>query len=225
MFGPRGPNPNAAPTLLVVGVARDVKASTLVDGLAGSFVYAPLQQQYLPAMTIVARTTRGQRIADEIRSLVASINPSLPIVSAQTLEEATALGLVPQRVVVSVAGALGLVGALLASIGIYGVTAYAVTRRTREIGIRVALGAQRPEVVGMMMRQGVALALAGCAIGLLLAAVFSQALTVFLFGVRSLDPIIFSGSAALFAVVGLTACYIPARRATRVDPVDALRCE
>ena len=225
VFGPRGPNPNAAPTLLVVGVARDVKASTLVDGLAGSFVYAPLQQQYLPAMTIVARTTRGQRIADEIRSLVASINPSLPIVSAQTLEEATALGLVPQRVVVSVAGALGLVGALLASIGIYGVTAYAVTRRTREIGIRVALGAQRPEVVGMMMRQGVALALAGCAIGLLLAAVFSQALTVFLFGVRSLDPIIFSGSAALFAVVGLAACYIPARRATRVDPVDALRCE
>jgi predicted permease len=224
-FGPRGPNPAAAQTLVVVGVARDVKASTLIDGLSRSLVYAPLQQQYLPAMTIVARTTRGQRIAEEMRSLVASMNPNLPIVSAQTLEEATALGLVPQRVVVSVAGTLGLVGALLAAIGIYGVTAFAVTRRTREIGIRMALGAQRAQVVGMVMRQGIALAVAGSAIGLLLSAGAAQALAVFLFGVPPLDPIVFGGAAVLFLAVGLAACYLPARRATAIDPLTALRYE
>jgi putative ABC transport system permease protein len=185
----------------------------------------PLQQQYTPSFTIVARTTGGQRIADEIRSLVTSMNPNLPIVSARTLEEATALGLVPQRVVVSVSGGLGLVGALLAAIGIYGVTAYAVTRRTREIGIRMALGARRADVVAMVLRQGIWLAVIGSTIGLLLAAGASRVLVGFLVGVAPLDPMVFGGAAALFAAVGLAACYVPARRATHVDPLAALRCE
>jgi putative ABC transport system permease protein len=210
---------------LVVGVARDVKASSLIDGLSRSLVYVPLQQQYTAGLTIVARTTRGQRIAEEIRSLAASINPDLPIVTSQTLEDAMALGLVPQRVVVSVSGGLGLVGALLAAIGIYGVTAYAVARRRREIGIRMALGAQRADLVRMILRQGMRLAIGGSAIGLLLAAGASQALVAFLFGVPPLDPAIFGGAAALFTVVGLAACYLPARRATTVDPLVALRCE
>ncbi len=145
--------------------------------------------------------------------------------TSQTLEDAMALGLVPQRVIVSVSGGLGLVGALLAAIGIYGVTAYAVARRRREIGIRMALGAQRGDVVRMILRQGMRLAIGGSAIGLLLAAGASQALVVFLFGVPPLDPAIFGGAAALFTVVGLAACYLPARRATTVDPLAALRCE
>jgi putative ABC transport system permease protein len=174
---------------------------------------------------VVARTIRGQRIADEIRSAVASMNPNLPIVSAQTLEESTALGLAPQRVVVSVSGSLGVIGVLLAAIGIYGVTAYAVSRRTREIGIRMALGAQRTDVLAMVMHQGLWLAGIGAAIGLLLAAVASQALAVFLFGIPPLDPLIFGAAAALFAVVALTACYLPARRATHIDPLTALRYE
>ena len=122
-------------------------------------------------------------------------------------------------------GSLGLVGVLLAAIGIYGVTAYAVTRRTREIGIRMALGARRADVVAMVLRQGIRLAVIGSAIGLLLAAGASQVLVGFLFGVPPLDPVIFGGAAALFAVVGLAACYVPARRATQVDPLAALRCE
>jgi predicted permease len=214
---------NAA--LLIVGVVRDVKAGTLIDGLSKSLVFTPLQQQYLARVTLVARTTRGQRIADEIRSLVASLNPNLPIVASQTLEDATALGLVPQRVVVSVAGGLGLIGALLAAIGIYGIAAYAVARRTREIGIRMALGARRADVVGMVLRQGIWLAGIGSAIGLVLAAGASRALVVFLFGVSPLDPAIFGGAAALFVFVGMAACYLPARRATRIDPLTALRYE
>jgi putative ABC transport system permease protein len=211
--------------LQVVGVARDVKASTLIDGLSRSIVYVPLQQHYMPTLTIVARTTRGQRIADEIRSLVAGMNPDLPIVASQTLEEATALGLVPQRVVVSVAGGLGAVGALLAAIGIYGVTAYAVARRRREIGIRMALGARRVDVVRMILQRGIRLTVIGCSIGLLLAAGVSQALVVFLFGVAPLDPTVFGGAAACFAIIGLAACYLPARTATTVDPLVALRYE
>jgi predicted permease len=211
--------------LQVVGVARDVKASSLIDGLSRSIVYVPLQQHYMSTLTIVARTTRGQRIADEIRSLVASMNPDLPIVGSQTLEDATALGLVPQRVVVSVAGGLGAVGALLAAIGIYGVTAYAVARRRREIGIRMALGARRADVVRMILQRGIRLTVIGCAIGLLLAAGASQALVVFLFGVAPLDPAVFGGAAAFFAVIGLAACYLPARKATTVDPLVALRYE
>jgi predicted permease len=223
--GVRGPDPAAAKKLLIVGVARDVKASTLIDGLSSSLVYVPLQQQYLSRVTIVARTTRGQRIADELRRLVASMNRDLPIVTSQTLDDATAIGLVPQQIIMSVAGGLGLIGALLAAIGIYGVAAYAVTRRTREIGIRIALGAQRADVVAMVLRQGMWLAVIGSAIGLLIAAAASRALVAFLFGIPPLDPVIFSGAAVLFALVGLAACYLPARRAAQVDPLTALRYE
>jgi predicted permease len=224
-FGPKGPIASEAKTLLVVGVARDVKASSLIDGLSRSLVYVPLHQQYTPKITIVARTSRGQRIADEIRSLVMSLNPNLPIVSAQTLEDSTALGLVPQRVAVSVSGSLGIVGVLLAAIGIYGVTAYWVTRQTREIGIRLALGAQRAEIVRMVLRQGLSIAAIGAGIGLALAAGASQLLATFLFGVPPFDPVIFAGAAVLFAVIGLAACYVPVRCATRIDAMEALRYE
>jgi predicted permease len=224
-FGLNGPDPNAAKTLLVVGVARDVKASSLIDGLSRSLVYVPLQQQYTPGVTVVARTTRGQRIAEELRALVASMNPNLPIVTAQTLDDVAALGLVPQRVAASVSGSLGLVGALLAAIGIYGLTAYSVTRRTREIGIRMALGARRADVIVMILREGMSLAFIGSAIGLVLAAAAGRLLASFLFGVAPIDPVAFSAVAALFVVISLAACFVPARNAARTDPIVALRYE
>ena len=143
----------------------------------------------------------------------------------QTADEYTSLGLVPQRIVASVSASLGLVGVLLAALGIYGVTAYAVTRRTREIGIRIALGAQRVDVMQMILREGMRLAAIGAAIGLTLAASAGRLLSSFLLGVAPIDAVAFAGAAALFAAVGLAACYMPARRATRIDAMEALRYE
>ena len=212
-------------TLLVVGVARDMESTSLIDGLAGAWVYVPFEQQYLPNLTIVARTTGGQRIADRLRPLLTSMNPNLPIVTAQTLDDSVALGLTPQRVAASVAGGLGIVALILTAIGIYGVTACAVTRRTREIGIRIALGARTADVISMVLRESVALTLIGSAIGMVVAAALSRVLAGFLFGIPSTDPITFAATTVLFAAIGLAACYVPVRRATRIDPTQALRYE
>jgi predicted permease len=219
--------PKAGPgkILLMVGVARDLKYHNLREAAPRSFLYVPLQQEYHGEVTLLARGTHGQRLASEIRALVAALDPNLPILASKTLEDNVSLALVPQRVAAAVSGSLGIVGLLLAAIGIYGVMAYAVTRRTREIGIRIALGATRSDVLRLVLRHGLALSLGGAAIGLLLAAFASRLLVTFLFGVPPLDPLIFAGAALLFAAIGLTACYLPARRATRIDATEALRYE
>lgn len=215
-------------TAMVVGIVGDVKSSSLIDGLAGSFIYVPLQQHYesnmTSTMTIAARGAHEQHVAADIRALVASMDPSLAIVSS-TLEDSTALGLAPQRIAMSVSGTLGIVRLLLAAIGIYGVTAYTVARRSREIGIRIALGARRSDIMRMVLRQGLLLTMVGAAMGLGLAAGVSQVLAVFLFGVPPMHPPTFLTAALVFMAVGFVACYLPARRATSVDPLRALRRE
>jgi predicted permease len=210
--------------LLVVGVARDFKYRSLNDRNR-QFVFVPLQQQYTARVTVVTRTAEGRRLQGEIRSLLARMDSNLPIVRAQTLEDYTAIGLIPQRVAASVSGSLGIVGLLLAAIGIYGVTAYMVTSRTREIGIRIALGAQRGDVVRMVLGQGMTLAAGGVLIGLVLAAGASRLLGALLFGIGPMDPLAFIGSAILFCLIGLAACYAPARRATEIHAIEALRHE
>jgi ABC-type antimicrobial peptide transport system permease subunit len=153
------------------------------------------------------------------------MNPNLPIVTSQTLEDYAAIGLVPQRVAASVSGSLGVVGLLLAAIGIYGVTAYMVSSRTREIGIRVALGAQPSDVTRMVIGQGLRLTLLGAAIGVVLAMGAGQLIASLLMGVGPLDPLTFSGAIALFVAIGIAACYVPARRALRINANEALRYE
>jgi predicted permease len=209
-------------TLSVIGVAGEVKSTSLIDGVAGSFVYLPLQQHYQSVMTVAVRTTGGYRIVNDIRSVVASMDPKLTIVTTQTLAEAAALGLAPQRVMASFSGALGMVGLLLAAIGIYGITSHTVARRTREIGIRVALGAQPINVVGMVVRQGLLLTVIGSAMGAVLAAGAARVFVPFLFDVAPLDVSTFAGAALIVLAVGLAASFVPARRATAVDPVVAL---
>ena len=218
----RGPEDKR--TLTVVGVARDGKYRFLGEEPA-PFIYVPLQQQYQSQTTIVARSTQGQRLAGELRALLAQMNPNLPIITSQTLEDYAAWGLLPQRVAASVSGSLGIVGLLLAAIGIYGVTAFMVTSRTREIGIRMALGAQRADVVGLVLRQGMKLVLIGVAIGVLLAAGASRLMQSLLFGVGPADPVAFIGASVLFVLMGLGACWLPARRATGIEATEALRAE
>ena len=210
--------------LTVVGIARDAKYRSLGDA-PRMFVYVPLQQQYVSRTTIVARSTNGQRLAADLRGLVASMNPNLPIVTSQTLDEFTKFGLVPQRVAASMSGSLGIIGLLLAAMGIYGVTAFMVTSRTREIGIRVALGAERADVVRMVLRRGMLLVGIGVALGTLLAAAASRVLGSLLFGLPPTDPVTFTAAAALFCLIGLAACYVPARRATEIEATQALRAE
>jgi predicted permease len=210
-------------TLTVVGVAPDAQVDTLGEAVP-PMVYVPLAQRYLSRVSLVVTSSRGGVVPD-VRRLVRELDPNLPVISAMPLGEVTAVMLVPQRIAAAVAASLGLVVLLLAAIGIYGVTSYNVGRRVREIGIRMALGADRERVLRLVLRQGLALTATGVAIGVLAGAAGAQVLRSLLFGISALDPLAFGAAAVLFAVVSTVATYIPARRAMRVDPMIALRAE
>jgi putative ABC transport system permease protein len=209
--------------LTVVGIARDAQVDTLGDPIR-PMVYVPITQRYTSRVSLVVKSDHGGTIP-QIRALVRELNPNLPVTTALPLEEVTAIALIPQRIAGALAASLGVVVLLLAAIGIYGVTSYSVARRTREIGIRMALGADRATVLRLVIRQGAVLTAAGIAIGLALGAAGAQFLRSLLFGVSALDPIAFGGAALLFAAVSISASYLPARRATRVNPMLALRAE
>jgi predicted permease len=210
-------------TLTVVGIARDGKYRWLGEG-PQAFIYVPLAQNYFAELALIVKTD-GRRITADVRAAVRQVNPRLPIVHAATLEETTAVGLLPHRLAGGVAGAFGLLGLFLAAIGIYGITAHNVTQRTKEIGVRVALGAARPDVVRLVLGQAMRMSILGAAIGLLLAGGATQVLASLLFGVRPLDPVSFASGAAIFCALALTASWFPARRAASVNPVEALRTE
>jgi putative ABC transport system permease protein len=211
--------------LTVVGVVRDVRTGG-PDSTAPMNLYVPLQQRSQTALTLLARTADGRSLAADVRAIVSSMNPNLPVLDAQSLERQQNGPVETQlRIGAAVAGSVGIVGLLLAAIGIYGVTAYTVTQRTREIGIRLSLGADRTAVMGMVLRQGMTLVAIGSGIGLLLGAGAGQILSGARFGTPPPDALMFAGAAALFALVGLVACYVPARRATRIGAMEALRCE
>jgi hypothetical protein len=232
VVGPRGVDR----TLRVVGVARDAKYRWIGD-TARLFVYVPFGQQDYHQQAVLVR--RGQpggpgrsdggaqlpSTAPAVRRVLASLNPALPIVEATTLEEYAGLGLLPQRLAGWAAGILGVVGLMLAALGVYGVTAYNAGQRTREIGIRIALGAGRSGVTRLMLWQGFRLAIAGAALGLAGAAAAGQLLSAFLLGVGPLDPPAFAAASGVFVAVTLAASWLPARRAAARDPVEALRNE
>ena len=220
-FEHRGLGP--ARMVTVVGIAPDAQVDTLGDRVR-PMVYIPFKQNFMSRVAVVVKSDAGGMIP-KVRALVRELNPKLPVTSAMPLEEVTALMLIPQRIAGAVAASLGVVVLLLAAIGIYGVTSYSVNRRTREIGIRMALGADRGTVLRLVIRQGAVLTGAGIVLGLALGAAGAQLLRSLLFGVSALDPIAFGGSALLFAVISIAASYVPARRATQVDPMLALRAE
>lgn len=211
--------------LVVVGVVGDVTVNSLVDGSRDLFVYLPAGQEYLARTTIVARAIDGHSLRPSMSRLVSELNPGLPILAVATLNDRIRAGHAPQRIVASLSSGLGLVGLLLCAMGIYGVTAYSVAIRTREIGVRLALGARLVDVVLLVLRHSMALVAVGVVAGFALAAGAGQLLRALLFGIPALDPISFGGAALLFGAVGFAACYVPLRRATRVTIVDVLRCE
>jgi len=215
---------NGPQSVTIVGITADAKLIWLT-GSVEPYIYVPFAQRYTARVALLVRTTDGHNAIPEVRQLLRSMNPNLPITEAMPLSSVTAIGLIPQRLAASVAGSLGIVGLLLAAIGIYGVTAYAVSRRTREIGIRIALGADERAVMRLILRQGITLAGIGVAVGVAIAAAGSKLLESLLFGVRGLDPLTFGGACLLFAAVTLIASYVPARRALSVDPMIALRAE
>ena len=211
-------------TVQVVGVAHDVRYRALDFGTV-PFVYLPLRQHYASNLTLVVRSADRRSVASQVRAAVAAVSASPQAVSVRPLDDVIAVALTPQRVGAFVAGSLGLVGVLLAAIGIYGVTAYAVSRRTREIAIRSALGAQRGAVVGLVLRQALSLTAIGCAVGLVLGAVAGQVLSMLLVGVSPLDPATLAGAAGLCMAVALAGCVVPVSRAIRIEASDALRSE
>jgi predicted permease len=217
-------HPDGAQVWTVVGVASNAKLVSL-EGQPGPFIYLPLAQQFIERTNLVVRSSTGRTLIPDVRAIVRAMNPHLPVTEALALDQITALSLIPQRIAAAVAASLGVVGLLLAVVGIYGVTSYAVSRRTREIGIRMALGADSIDVITLVLRQGAVLAGIGVALGLAIAAAASGALKGLLLGVSALDPLTFGGACLLFAAVTLVASYIPARRATRVAPIAALRRE
>lgn len=209
-------------TVTVIGVAPDAQVDTL-GAAVRPFVYVPVAQRYMPRTSLLVRSDRS--VIAVVRGLVRELDPNLPVTSALPLSQITALTLIPQRIAAAVAASLGVVVLLLAAIGIYGVTSYSVDRRRREIGVRMALGADRASVLRLVIRQGILLTAMGVLLGLALAAAGSEVLRSLLFGVSTRDPVAFGGAALLFALVALAATYLPARRATQVNPMVALRAE
>jgi predicted permease len=212
--------------LRVVGVVGDLNFGTQGDSPSLT-IYVPFQQKYLAQITILARrTTEGHSLAQDLRSAVASVDPNLPVLTTEPLERQNNGPVQTQlRVAATVAGSVGVIGLFLAGVGIYGVTAYAVTQRTREIGIRLSLGASSREVVGLVLRQGMRLVVIGSVIGLALGLGAGKLLSGRRFGIPQADPVVLAGAALLFAVVGLIACYVPVRRAASIRAIEALRYE
>ena len=209
----------------IVGIARDAKYETL-DEPPVAFVYLPVAQHWQNSRTVFVRAEGGAAaIASAIVEQVRSIDPSLPRPVVTPLESEMRVALLPQRVAAIVTGVLGAVGLLLACIGLYGIVAYGVSLRSREIGVRMALGARGSDVVKLVIRRGVRLTAAGAGIGLVAAALATRVISGYLLRVGPLDLPAFGGAIVLLSAVALVAMYVPARRAAAADPLVALRTE
>lgn len=209
----------------IIGVVRDTKHRSLLEEMP-FLVYLPELQEYDGRATLVARTAGDpSRLIPAVRGAVAELDRDLPVYAVKTMSEQIESTLWQQRMAARLIGVFGLLALLLAAIGIYGVIAHSVAQRTREIGIRIALGAGAGDVMRLILRQGFCLALAGVIVGVGAALALTRLMSSLLYSVSPTDPLTFAFSSMVLAAVALGACLVPARRATRVDPMIALRCE
>ena len=208
----------------IVGVARDGKYLTIGEA-PRTFVWFPLGSQLAYNILVVRTTARPETLISAIRNEFRTMDPNLPVTNAKTLTEHMNFSLFPARAVAWLLASFGTLALTLAAIGIYGVMSYSVAQRTREVGIRMALGAQRSQVLKMMLTQGMKLAAIGMVIGLAAAFALTRLLANLLYGVSSTDAVAFVGVSLLLGIVVLLACFIPASKAAKVDPMIALRYE
>lgn len=211
--------------LLIVGVAETAKIRSLGEEPT-PFIYYPYSQNYASFVTLLARTAgSAEQTGVQLLSLLREMDPETIIIESKTMEEHQAVMLIPARLSAFLSSLFGGLALTLAVIGLYGVVSYAVAQRRREMGIRMSLGATPGSVVGHTVWSGMKLVAVGGAIGLAVAFLATRALRGFLFGIAPLDPVAFLGIPAILGAVAFLAAYIPARRASQVDPVRALKAE
>jgi predicted lysophospholipase L1 biosynthesis ABC-type transport system permease subunit len=211
----------------VIGVSKNSRIREF-SGPYPTYAYLPLTQLYSAVQTLQVRTIGDpELLIPALQRTIESIAPGMPLFGSQTMQQAlmTFNGLLRYEIGATLAAVLGMLGLILAVVGLYGVVSYAAAQRTHEIGIRMALGAKARQILGMIVRQGLLLVSIGVLAGLMAALGLTRLLGRFLVGVSASDPLLFATTAVLLGGVALAACYIPARRATRVDPISALRVE
>ena len=221
---PGGPF-STAPWLTIIGVVRDVRSRAL-DTSPPPQLYRCLWQSSNPAMTLVVRTAGDPGLLERpVRAAVRAVDPDLPLYSVQPMDSVLASSLAQRRFAMIVVAAFAVLALGLSAVGVYSVLAYMVEQRTREIGVRVALGASRSDILRLVLGTGLGLAAGGAAVGLAGAALVARTVSSMLFDVSPLDPVSFAGIPAVLLTVALVACILPARRAAHVDPLIALRTE
>lgn len=220
-----GPPDSKAPWATITGVVGNIKSDGF-DQPDQPHVYLPIFQNPGYSMAVYLRTSGSPMgLTQALRQQVQAVDPNLPLFGERTMADVVSASLAQRRFAMQVVGLFGVLALLLAGIGIYGVMAYSVTQRTREIGIRLALGASTGSILSWLLRQGMRLTLIGVGVGLLGALALTRLLRGLLFGIAPTDLVTYAGLTLLLAAVALLACYIPARRATKVDPLVALRYE
>ena len=222
IFGPSGPFTE------VIGVAQDGKYSLAALEEPVPFFYLPYAQDYSPMMTLQIRSTvPPESLIAPVRQVIAGLAPDLPIYDMRTMKQSLAgmNGFFVFRLGAVLAAVMGLIGLTLAVVGVYGVVSFSAGQRTHEMGIRMALGAERREILGLVLRQGAGLVMAGVLCGLAASWALARTMARLLVGVSATDPLTYASVTLLLAAIALCACYVPARRAMRLDPMAALRYE